>query len=133
MTGAGSKAAEKTALNARQEDHLRNELEIESEAEQTCCESETGRKKFRNDDERKSLVHRLNRIEGQIRGVRRMVENDDYCVDILTQVSAASCALNSFTKELLASHIKGCVTDDIREGREEKVDELVKLIQKLLK
>lgn len=133
MTGAGSKAAEKTALNTRQEDHLRNELEIESEAEQTCCESETGRKKFRNDDERKSLVHRLNRIEGQIRGVRRMVENDDYCVDILTQVSAASCALNSFTKELLASHIKGCVTDDIREGREEKVDELVKLIQKLLK
>lgn len=123
----------RSGLNKMQEENLQNELEIEKEANESCCSSETGRKKERSDAERKSLVHRLNRIEGQIRGVRRMVENDDYCVDILTQVSAASCALNSFTKELLATHIKGCVTDDIKEGHEEKVDELVKLIQKLLK
>ncbi|MDD6716985.1 MAG: metal-sensing transcriptional repressor [Firmicutes bacterium] len=84
-------------------------------------------------EEKKNLIHRLNRIEGQIRGIRRMVEEDAYCVDILTQVSATSCAMNSFTKELLAEHIKGCVTEDIKEGHEEKVDELVKLIQKLLK
>lgn len=110
-----------------------DEREIESEAEKSCCCGSTGRKKDRTDEEKQQLIHRLNRIEGQIRGIRRMVEDDDYCVDILTQVSATSCAMNGFTKELLARHIKGCVTEDIRDGSEEKVDELVKLIQKLLK
>lgn len=93
-----------------------------------CC-----RHKSRPDAEEKDLITRLNRIEGQIRGIRRMVENDAYCVDILTQVSAASCALNSFTKVLLSEHIKSCVTEDIRNGGEEKVDELVKVLQKLMK
>ena len=93
-----------------------------------CC-----RHKSRPDAEERDLITRLNRIEGQIRGIRKMVENDAYCVDILTQVSAASCALNSFTKVLLSEHIKSCVTEDIRSGGEEKVDELVKVLQKLMK
>lgn len=108
-----------------------DEPEVEQEEVSCCCGS--GRRKDRGMEEKKNLIHRLNRIEGQIRGIRRMVEEDAYCVDILTQVSATSCAMNSFTKELLAEHIKGCVTEDIKEGHEEKVDELVKLIQKLLK
>ena len=100
----------------------------EEEKKSFCC-----RHKSRPDAEEKDLITRLNRIEGQIRGIRRMVENDAYCVDILTQVSAASCALNSFTKVLLSEHIKSCVTEDIRNGGEEKVDELVKVLQKLMK
>lgn len=76
---------------------------------------------------------RLAKIEGQVRGVKAMVEDDRYCVDILTQVSAIQAALNSFNKELLARHIKSCVADDIREGNEEAVDELCELLKKLMK
>ncbi|MBR2696682.1 MAG: metal-sensing transcriptional repressor [Parasporobacterium sp.] len=89
--------------------------------------------KQRSEEEYKDLIHRLNRIEGQVRGVRGMVEKDAYCIDILNQVSAVSCALNSFTKILLSNHMKSCVADDIREGNEEKLDELVKTLQKLMK
>ena len=95
-----------------------------------CCAHKT---KHRSEEEYKSLVHRLNRIEGQIRGIRGMVENEAYCPDILIQVAAANAALNSFNKVLLANHIKTCVTDDIRAGKEETVDELVKVLQKLMK
>ncbi|MCC8060839.1 MAG: metal-sensing transcriptional repressor [Clostridiales bacterium] len=91
------------------------------------------RKKERSEKEYKDLIHRLNRIEGQIRGIRGMVERDAYCPDILIQVAAANAALNSFNKVLLANHIKTCVTRDIREGREETVDELVNMLQKLMK
>ena len=91
------------------------------------------RTKKREEKEYKDLINRLNRIEGQIRGIRNMVENDAYCTDILTQVSAASSALGSFTKELLGSHIKTCVARDLKEGKEETVDELVAVLQKLLK
>lgn len=94
-----------------------------------CCE----RKKEREDKEYRDLIHRLNRIEGQIRGIRGMVEKDAYCTDILVQVSAVNAALNSFNKVLLASHIKTCVTRDIKDGKEETVDELVQLLQKLMK
>lgn len=94
-----------------------------------CCERTTER----SEKEYKDLIHRLNRIEGQIRGIRGMVEKDCYCADILVQVAAANAALNSFNKVLLANHIKGCVTRDIKEGKEETVDELVKLLQKLMK
>lgn len=83
--------------------------------------------------EYKSLVSRLNRIEGQVRGVRNMLEDDRYCIDILTQVSAIQSALNAFNKELLGQHIKGCVVDDIRDGKDEVVDELVGALQKLMK
>ena len=91
------------------------------------------RTKERSEKEYKDLINRLNRIEGQIRGIRKMVEKDAYCIDVLNQVSAANCALNSFTKVLLGNHIKSCVADDIREGNEEKLDELVKTLQKLMK
>jgi len=89
--------------------------------------------KHRGEAEYKSLVNRLNRIEGQVRGVRKMVESDAYCVDILTQVSAVQAALNAFNKELLGNHIKTCVADGIRAGDDEVVDELVKTLQKLMK
>lgn len=91
------------------------------------------KKKKREDKEYKDLINRLNRIEGQIRGIKGMVENDAYCIDILNQVSAASSALNSFSKVLLENHIKSCVIDDIKEGNEETVDELVGTIQKFMR
>ena len=93
-----------------------------------CCQ-----KKVRNEKEIKDLMNRLNRIEGQIRGIKRMLEEDAYCIDIINQVSAANCALNSFTKVILANHIKSCVAEDVKEGSEEKLDELVKSLQKLMK
>ena len=93
----------------------------------------THKTKERTEDEYKKLIHRLNRIEGQIRGIRGMVENNAYCTDILIQVSAVNAALNAFNKELLANHIRTCVTEDIRKGKDEVVDELVNTLQKLMK
>ena len=89
--------------------------------------------KDRDDAEIKDLTTRLNRIEGQIRGIQRMVDEGAYCVDILTQVNAARCSLNSFSKVLLGSHIKTCVKDDVSNGSDEKIDELVELLQKMMK
>ena len=89
--------------------------------------------KERSDKEYKDLIHRLNRIEGQIRGIKGMVERDAYCTDILTQVAAANAALNSFNRVLLSNHIKTCVTEDIRQGKEETVEELVEVMHKLMK
>ena len=92
-----------------------------------CCEKHTAR----SEEERKKLVNRLKRVEGQIRGIRNMVEKDAYCTDILVQVAAANAALNSFSKVLLANHMRTCVVDDIRAGKDETIDELVATIQKL--
>lgn len=78
-------------------------------------------------------MNRLSRIEGQVRGVRRMVEEGAYCPDILIQVSAVNAALNSFNKVLLANHIRSCVADDIRDGKDETIDELVTTLQKLMR
>ncbi len=89
--------------------------------------------KARTEEEQKKLLNRLKRIEGQVRGIENMVENGTYCPEILVQVSAVSSALNSFNKELLACHIRGCVAEDIREGNDETIDELVKVLQKLMK
>ena len=83
--------------------------------------------------EYQDLIKRLNKIEGQVRGVKKMVEDDRYCVDILTQVSAISCALNAFNKKLLSEHIKSCVVNDIKNGHTEVVDELCETLQKLMK
>lgn len=99
------------------------------EKKECCCH----KSKERSEKEYKDLIHRLNRIEGQIRGIRGMVEKDAYCTDILVQVAAANAALNSFNKVLLANHIKTCVTQDIKAGKEETVDELVTTLQKLMK
>ena len=97
--------------------------------ENCCCE----KKKHRTEEEKKALINRLSRIEGQIRGIRGMIEKDAYCTDVLVQASAASAALNSFNKELLSSHIRSCVAEDIRAGQDEVIDELVCTLQKLMK
>lgn len=98
--------------------------------EKNCCIHKT---KQRSESEYKALINRLNRIEGQIRGIKKMVETDTYCTDILIQVSAVNAALNAFNKELLASHIRTCVAEDIKNGKENTIDELVFTLQKLMK
>lgn len=98
-----------------------------------CAQNDESKKKHRDEIEMKDLITRLNRIEGQVRGVKNMVEEERYCVDILTQVSAIQAALNSFNKNLLANHIKSCVVEDIKSGNHEVVDELCNTIQKLMK
>lgn len=98
-------------------------------AENKCC----SRVKHRSEKETKDLITRLNRIEGQVRGIKNMVEEERYCVEILNQVSAIQAALNSFNKELLANHIHSCVVEDIRAGKDEAVDELCETIKKLMK
>lgn len=88
--------------------------------------------KHRSEEEHKKMLHRLNRIEGQVRGVKRMVEEDAYCVDILTQVSAIQAALKAFSTELLSNHIKTCVAEDIIEGKNEVIDELLGVVKKMM-
>lgn len=97
------------------------------------CELCSSKHKHRSDKEYKSLVNRLNRIEGQIRGIKGMLEKDAYCPDILVQVAAANAALNAFNRELLSNHIRTCVADDIREGNDDTIEELVGVLQKLMK
>lgn len=100
------------------------------EQKECCCSHKT---KERTEKEYKDLINRLSRIEGQVRGIRKMVESDCYCPDILVQVSAVNAALNSFNKVLLANHIRTCVAEDIREGNDETIDELVTVLQKLMR
>lgn len=94
-----------------------------------CC----GKSTVRSAEEKKKLINRLNRIEGQIRGIKKMLESDAYCTDILIQSAAVNAAVNAFNKELLSSHIHGCVARDIRNGKDEVIDELVAIMQKLMK
>lgn len=93
-----------------------------------CC-----RTRRRSEEELKRLTHRLSRIEGQVRGLREMLQKDAYCTDILTQVSAVNAALNSFSRELLSEHIHTCVADGLRAGDDSVVDELMGTLQKLMK
>ena len=95
--------------------------------------TESVKHKHRDKTEYTDLINRLSRIEGQVRGVKKMVEEERYCVDILTQVSAIQSALNSFNKVLLTNHIKTCVAQDIQKGGEQAVDELCAVLQKLMK
>ena len=97
------------------------------------CEYCTGKNKDRAEKEKKDLMNRLKRIEGQVRGVENMLDNDAYCIDILMQVSAITSALNSFNKVLMANHMKTCVADNIKEGNDEVIDELVAAMQKLMR
>ena len=115
--------AEKELLSAEQ-----GTEENPEPAADTCCCGE--RRKLRSEKEYKDLLNRLSRIEGQIRGIKGMVERDAYCIDILNQASAASSALSSFCKVILSSHIRTCVTEDVREGHEEKVEGLGKTMEK---
>ena len=95
---------------------------------ENCC-----RKTVREPEEQKKLVNRLNRIEGQIRGIRTMLESDAYCNDILIQSAAVSAALNAFNRELIAGHMHHCVARDLRAGDDSVIDELVQTLQKLMK
>lgn len=104
-------------------------LRMDETVQVNCCDKKTKR----NEDQKKSLMNRLKRIEGQIRGIQSMLENDAYCNEILQQSAAVSAAINAFNRELLANHIRGCVTRDIKNGNNEVVDELVATIQKLMK
>ena len=137
-----SEAQEKTEMAPASEAQEKTEMAPVSEAQEKTeaggcgyCAAECGteRHKVRTTAERKALMRRLSIIEGQIRGIRGMLERDVYCIDILTQVSAANCALNSFSRELLTEHMKTCVASDIREGDGEKLEELLKILPKLMK
>ena len=112
--------------NATEEKKLKCGCETENEG---CCH----RIRIRSEEEYRALVNRLNRIEGQIRGIRGMLERDAYCPDILAQAAAANAALNAFSRELLSNHIRSCVVNDVRAGNDEIVDELLDTLQKLMK
>ena len=99
------------------------------EEENCCCHKKTER----SEEDRKKLINRLSRIEGQIRGIRAMVERDAYCPDILVQSAAVNAAINAFNREIVAGHIRHCVVRDVREGNDEVIDELVTTLQKLMK
>ena len=94
-----------------------------------CCEKTT----MRTEEQKKKLINRLKRIEGQVRGIQAMIERDAYCNDVLVQSAAVGAAVNAFNKEVLASHIRSCVARDLREGKDEVIDELVATLQKLMK
>ena len=99
------------------------------EIHECCCH----RTKVRSEEEVRSLMNRLSRIEGQIRGIRGMLEKDAYCADILTQTAAVNAAINAFGRELLGSHGRTCVAQDIRDGKDETIDELLGILQKMMK
>ena len=125
-TAVGNETAESSLQQMQDDACCSRDNDLQDDA--CCC-----RHKDRPEEEIRALTNRLSRIEGQIRGIRGMVEKGAYCPDILTQSAAVSAAMNSFNRELLASHIRTCVVEDIRGGDEETVDELVKLLQKLMK
>ena len=115
------------------EDMENPEADEAVEKEDAMCENCTQKTKDRSTKEYKDMINRLSRIEGQVRGIKGMVEKDAYCTDILIQVAAVNAALNSFNRVLLANHIKTCVTQDIKDGKEETVDELIQTLKKLMK
>lgn len=98
---------------------------------ETACPCQ--KTKERTEEEKRALQNRLSRIEGQVRGIRGMVDKNAYCVDILTQVAAVTAALNAFNRELLADHIRTCVAHDLREGKDEVVEELTEVLRKMMK
>lgn len=102
-----------------------------TEKENPCCCS--GKRKIRSEKEQKDLMNRLKRIEGQVRGLQNMLEKDAYCTDILIQASAVSAAMNSFSRVLLEEHIRSCVADNIRQGNDEVIEELVATLQKMMR
>lgn len=113
--------------------HCGEEKSVDVNFSEPKCQNCSVKKKVRSEKEFKALLNRLSRIEGQVRGVRSMLENDAYCIDILTQVSAINAALNSFNKVLIANHIRTCVKENIQAGNDEVVEELVSTLQKLMK
>ena len=102
------------------------------ECDRECCHC-SHKTKVRTEEEKRKLTNRLSRIEGQIRGLRGMLEKDAYCADILTQAAAASAALSAFSRELLSSHMHSCMAEDIRAGRDETIDEVMEILQKMMR
>lgn len=101
-----------------------------SQDKETCCAHRTTK---RSDEDKRALVNRLSRIEGQVRGIKRMIENDEYCLDILVQSSAAASAMNSFNRELMAKHVTGCLAKEMTDEGRETLNELVASLQALMK
>lgn len=123
-------------MNTKQANKLEasNDLTQLTNAEEEFNESEqTHKRKKRSGEEQRSLENRLSRIEGQVRGIKRMIEQDAYCIDVLVQVAAVNAALNSFSRVLLSEHIRTCVTQDIKDGKDETIEELLATLQKLMK
>jgi len=96
-------------------------------------EGESQKKRIRTEEEKKTLCTRLNRIEGQVRGIKKMIESDSYCIDVLTQVSAAQAALTSLSRIIIDSHIRNCVVKGVEEGNEQVLDELMDTLKKFMK
>ena len=119
-------------MEKKSENRNIDSMEIQEEGMKKVCPC-SEKHTARSEEERKKLVNRLKRVEGQIRGIIRMLENDAYCNDILIQSAAVNAAVNAFNKELLAQHIRTCVARDIRQGKDETIDELVVTLQKLMK
>lgn len=126
-------------MNRKGWSSIRLEERYMEEQKKCCCHhggeisDVEARVRTRTDEEYKKLLNRLNRIEGQIRGVKSMLENDAYCTDIVLQVSAINAALNSFNRQLLAEHIRTCVADDIRNGKNDTIEDLVNTVTRLMK
>ena len=99
------------------------------ESMKPCCEKST----HRTEEQRKALIHRLNRIEGQIRGLRGMIEADAYCTDVLTQSAAVNAAVNAFNRDLIAAHVRGCVSKELKAGNEAVVDDLICTLERLMR
>ena len=97
---------------------------------ETCCRHKSTP---REEKDLRQLQNRLKRMMGQLGGISKMLEDNRYCGDILVQVAAVNAALGSFNKVLLANHIRTCVAQDIREGKDETIDELVCTLQKLMR
>ena len=122
-----------TIMNSRRGNEMDPEFENEIISEDSCCAHPHGRMSHHSEKTKKNLVSRLNRIEGQIRGIKRLIENDTYCDDVITQIAASQAALNSVAKLLLEAHMKECVANRIKEGDMEVLDEVLITIQKLMK
>lgn len=121
------------SIDAAENTRTVENIEAAQESGEVVCEHCSEKTKDRTGKEYRDMINRLSRIEGQVRGIKNMVEKDAYCTDILVQVAAVNAALNSFNRVLLANHIKTCVTQDIRDGKEETVDELIQTLKKLMK
>lgn len=132
-SGEAGRSGQPESPKSSESPESKPELKEDPQKPAERCSNCSVKRKVRSEKEYKSLINRLNRIEGQVRGVKSMLENDAYCIDVLTQVSAINAALNSFNKVLISNHIHSCVRENILAGNDEVIDELVVTLQKLMK
>jgi DNA-binding FrmR family transcriptional regulator len=117
-------------INSRGDAQLENSNEL---LDEECCANDGVRKSHHSDKTKSNLISRLNRIEGQIRGIKGLIEKDTYCDDVLNQIAAAQSALNSVGRLLLEGHMKSCVVERIQSGDHEVIEELLITVNKLMK